>query len=520
MRPLRSILPAVAALAMTVAVTGCGQGDGVALSEALSEAPPVEVTLAPELLAALQRDLGLTEDEAYARVALEAWAGQTVAALQEELGEDRYAGSWLTDDGQLMVAVTDDEAASLVRSVGAEPSVVGRGTGYLQTVMAFLDQHAEEIEQVVEALAGWYVDVSSNRVVVTAPPGTEPIAEQFRAEAGALNDVIEIVIADEDPQLRQDIRGGDAYIIADQGRCSVGFAVAGGYVTAGHCALAGVTTSDMEGTPQGEFVAASFPGVGDGGPRDWGVVAVYDGWTVLPEVTDYQGGTLPVAGSVEAPVGASVCRYGSTTGASCGTILAKNATVVYPEGTITGMTRTDACSEPGDSGGSWLSGDQAQGVTSGGSGDCSSGGITYYQPVNEILTLNQLTLITTGGEQGKPPPLPEEEQADPDACDGFTHTFRGQLHGPSPVGVEPSGRYYRALSAGTHTLCLAGPEGADFDLVLQQWDGEAWVSIDWSDGPTAAEQLSFAGDPGYYRIGIISAGDTGGYVVGLSFTRS
>ncbi|SEQ43136.1 streptogrisin C, partial [Streptomyces radiopugnans] len=47
---------------------------------------------------------------------------------------------------------------------------------------------------------------------------------------------------------------------------------------------------------------------------------------------------------------------------------------------------------PGDSGGSYISGNQAQGVTSGGSGNCRTGGTTYHQPVNEILSAYGLTL--------------------------------------------------------------------------------------------------------------------------------
>jgi streptogrisin C len=39
-----------------------------------------------------------------------------------------------------------------------------------------------------------------------------------------------------------------------------------------------------------------------------------------------------------------------------------------------------------------MSGTQAQGVTSGGSGNCSSGGTTYFQPVGEILSTYGLTL--------------------------------------------------------------------------------------------------------------------------------
>ena len=67
--------------------------------------------------------------------------------------------------------------------------------------------------------------------------------------------------------------------------------------------------------------------------------------------------------------------------------------MTYPQGTVTGLTRTNVCAEPGDSGGSFISGSQAQGVTSGGSGNCTSGGTTYFQPVNEILSAYGLTLV-------------------------------------------------------------------------------------------------------------------------------
>jgi streptogrisin C len=103
-------------------------------------------------------------------------------------------------------------------------------------------------------------------------------------------------------------------------------------------------------------------------------------------------------------VGTSVCKFGSTTGASCGTVLAVNATVRFadPAGgaglvTVNGLTDTNACAEAGDSGGPFLAVDQAQGTVSGGSGDCSVGGETFFQPVNEVLQTLKLTLLTTAG---------------------------------------------------------------------------------------------------------------------------
>ena len=66
---------------------------------------------------------------------------------------------------------------------------------------------------------------------------------------------------------------------------------------------------------------------------------------------------------------------------------ALNATVNYPQGTVFGLIRTTVCAEPGDSGGSLFAGTTALGLTSGGSGNCSVGGVTFFQPVTEPLAL-------------------------------------------------------------------------------------------------------------------------------------
>lgn len=514
---------AVTVVGVVAAVTVAVVSRTVAGESPLADAPPIETNLAPGMLEAMQRDLGLTEEEAHERLRLEAWAGQTTAALRRELGEERFGGAWLDHDAQtLRVAVTDRDAADLVRSAGAEPVEVSHGAAYLEQVLAVLDEHAPEIaeaaRELVDYVAGWYVDVSANKVVVKAPPEAEAMARDLAEAAGAFSEAIEITFSDERPRLFTDLYGGDEYVIENAAVCSVGFAIQGGFITAGHCALAGTTVYGSDGTPMGEFVAASFPGVGEGGPEDWGIVAVDESiWAPQPMVNDYQGGLLPVAGAVEAPIGASVCRYGRTTGFSCGVIEAFDATVVYPEGTIFGMTRTTACSEPGDSGGAWLSGDQAQGVTSGGSGDCTFGGTTFFQPLDDILDRTGVSLLTTGG--GKDPAPPGGSSVPADGCEGFEYGFEGQLASPDYVSVEPGGRYFRVLSRGTQTVCLAAPEGVGFYLILQQWDGQAWHNVAES-GPTSSDQITFTGDPGYYRIGVVSDEEPGGYVVGLDFQRS
>jgi streptogrisin C len=485
-----------------------------------ADPPPVEVAAAPELLAALQRDLGLNKQQAGDRLAVEAWASQTVAALRAELDTEQWGGAWLSDGAeQLMVAVTDEQAAEQVRAAGAEPRLVSHSQQELAATQAALDERAAHAE---DSVAGWYVDVADNSVVVLARAGAEPAAQAFAAGGGAASDTVRVVASDERPRLLFDVLGGDAYFIEDQARCSIGFSVEGGFVTAGHCNLAGTSTTGFNGEAQGEFVASSFPGVGENGPDDWGVVAVNQDWVPQPLVTDFAGGTLPVAGAQEAPVGASVCKHGSTTGVTCGVIEAKNATVNYPEGTVTGLTRTDVCAEGGDSGGSWLAGDQAQGVTSGGSGDCTIGGTTFFQPLAEILEENGLTLVTTGAGEAPPaePGEPEPEPPAATACEESEFTFRGRLTDQRTAQVQPNGRSYRTTSAGTHTLCLAGPSDADFDLLLQRWSGEAWETVASSEGPTANELVTFDGDAGFYRIGVTAAAGTGRYLVGIDFASA
>jgi streptogrisin C len=109
------------------------------------------------------------------------------------------------------------------------------------------------------------------------------------------------------------------------------------------------------------------------------------------------GTNTRVAGSTEAVLLSSVCRSGYRTGWRCGIIEAKNQTVLVNGSydiQVLGLTRTSACAEPGDSGGPFISGDQAQGMTSMGSGNCTSGGTSYFQPVKRVLRDLGVALVT------------------------------------------------------------------------------------------------------------------------------
>jgi streptogrisin B len=57
------------------------------------------------------------------------------------------------------------------------------------------------------------------------------------------------------------------------------------------------------------------------------------------------------------------------------------------------LIQTNVCAEPGDSGGPLYDGTKAIGLTSGGSGDCTTGGTTFFQPVTEALSAYGVSLF-------------------------------------------------------------------------------------------------------------------------------
>ncbi|MFB4276568.1 MULTISPECIES: carbohydrate-binding protein [unclassified Nonomuraea] len=345
----------------------------------------------PGLVDALARDLGVTGEQAEARLVNEAAAAGVEPRLRALLGPS-YAGTWVTGPTATPVAATTDPSkTAAIAAAGVAARVVSRSLDRLDQVKATLDQASATAPGTAPV---WYVDVVENTVVVLT--STPARAAAWVRASGADVSAVRVVRSDERPEPYYDVRGGDAYYIGSGSRCSVGFSVTragsqGGFVTAGHCGSTGATTTGVNRVAQGTFRGSSFPG------NDYAWVEVNTQWTPVGVVNGYSAGILPVRGSAVAQPGSSICRSGSTTQWRCGSVQQLNTSVTYPQGTVSGVTRTSVCAEPGDSGGSFISGDQAQGVTSGGSGNCGSGGTTYFQPVNEILATYGLTLATQGG---------------------------------------------------------------------------------------------------------------------------
>ncbi|MFI6501262.1 S1 family peptidase [Nonomuraea typhae] len=190
------------------------------------------------------------------------------------------------------------------------------------------------------------------------------------------------------PAAAYPVRGGDGFSVGASARCTIGASVAGGYVIAGDCATTGSTVRGFNGVVQGTVMGTSFPGSSSG----W--VRVNSSWTPRGVVSNGAGGEVRVTGTQPAPIGAAVCRSGSQTGWHCGTITRRNVTVTFPQGSLHGLIETNICAEPGDKGAPLMAGGHLQGILVGGTGNCSTGGRSYYQPIIPILQRYGLTLLS------------------------------------------------------------------------------------------------------------------------------
>ncbi|MDO9377640.1 MAG: S1 family peptidase [Nocardioidaceae bacterium] len=290
---------------------------------------------------------------------------------------DGDAGAYLTSSSKVVVNITDAADAKVVEQEGATAKVVAHSAKELKAAEAVLAEKA--------SIPGtsWAIDPTSNRVLATADStvSAEELA-QLQSVAKSLGGRVEV--SREAGTLSTTARGGDAIWAQGGGRCSLGFNVrtaqGPAFVTAGHCTDVAATwyNDSAQTSLLGTGGTGSFPG------NDYGIVRTS---TAGPSTVNlYNGSTQAITGAGSATVGQTVTRSGSTTGLFSGRVTALNSTVNYAEGSVTGLIRTTVCAEPGDSGGSLFAGSTALGLTSGGSGDCTSGGTTYFQPVGEALS--------------------------------------------------------------------------------------------------------------------------------------
>ncbi|WP_077057937.1 S1 family peptidase [Streptomyces sp. MP131-18] len=193
-------------------------------------------------------------------------------------------------------------------------------------------------------------------------------------------------------RLEPRLQGGEPVYATGGWRCTAGFnARSGGtdfFVTAGHC---------TDGYPDwyadpgltvliGSTAGSTFPG------SDYGLVQYTNPDIPRPGTVNCNGRSIDITGATGGTVGGPV-HVAAPSGCRSGSITGLNYTVNYGNGVIiSGLGRINICAEPGDSGAPVFTGSLAIGVISGGSGNCATGGTTYYQPIGEVLNAYGLVL--------------------------------------------------------------------------------------------------------------------------------
>ncbi|MFD5751369.1 S1 family peptidase [Streptomyces sp. NPDC127033] len=393
-RVTRNILAAAAAgalLSVTV-VTGAQAGEQTA------------ERYDPAMVKALATSLGVSETAAVDRL-------DRQADQQAELSElDRQGvatdGAFFDRAGTLVVNAADARAGERIEDAGLTPRVAEHGRAALDRIKAELDSKA--LRQTPAGVTAWSVDLASDTVTVEVNSAKSAAAQSFLKAARAHGDAVRVIEGQEKLSTQAVVTPGDemsfnGYV------CSVGYGArdASGrqyLVTAGHC-IEDLPVLSYKGTRFAKGTSTRFA-VGSRSV-DMGIAAVDSGNSIATQVGTYgSAGTVAVQGSKRASSGAALCKSGRTTFWTCGKVNSYNVTVTYsdanggPDTVVTGLGSSSVCTQGGDSGGAYISGNQAQGMTSGGpsaqrcTGSVNSPGSSYFQPLDDALSYYGLTLNT------------------------------------------------------------------------------------------------------------------------------
>ena len=221
---------AVAALTLTAALAAAEPQTAVPHS-----APPTQQPPPPGVLEALQRDLGLTREQALARLRNEARLTLVEAELRSLLG-DRFGGSWFmgTISQTLVVATTSADDIPRITAAGARPKIVTRSLSQL----ALIKQKLEKVLATHPHGGGVrYVDVKINKVVILSatPTETRKVVKTVDVDMTAVT----VVFSKERPWPADDVRNRPPYSVSATAYCSSGsvatHGVQNGSTVAEHC---------------------------------------------------------------------------------------------------------------------------------------------------------------------------------------------------------------------------------------------------------------------------------------------
>jgi len=374
---------------LLVAAAGLAAGFAAAPAQAApadraADRPTPAAAPAVDAAAQLAAATGITRDQAVQRLATQAKNVPLADRLTKQLGA-RTGGAYFEPSGALVVTVTAAADAAVVTRAGAKAKVVERSAGELAAIKTALDKAGGV------ANSTWGIDTAANKVVLSVPADA-PRATAVEKAAARFGAAVSITRTARPVAPHNDIAGGDPLYHSSGGRCSTGFNVRAGatrYVlTAGHCTALGGTWNNYAGLYIGPSVGSYFPG------QDHGLIRIDSSLPQIPGVYLYNGGFQTITSAGSGYPGLYACKSGSTTGLTCGTVLATNVTVNYAQGPVYGTDQTTICSQPGDSGGSYFTGATALGLVSGGTtSGCNSAFRSYFQPVIPALSYWGVALV-------------------------------------------------------------------------------------------------------------------------------
>lgn|GEM_PF-547962 len=408
--------------------------------------------LSAEVLRTIEQDYGVGRQNAEQILQAQDEATRVYPALKEFLGPS-YAGAWFDAEARkLIAATTDPKMLEWIESAGAEPVLFEYSLEELRALSSFIRTELES-NRADSGITGLLRDIRSNRILVFVSnerQGARLRDSHLRTFSGFPVDFV--VSGDQGQFFTGALLGGDGIVNPDfqfggsSQPCSVGFAVQGGFITAGHCGWSPHEVDNQYGSWIGNFLSSSFPPVivyqdpvegipptliGPDQMFDYAFVATNDHYAAFGYVGDW----LEIDGSLELPVGSTVCRYGAETGGpNCGQIISRdydweNAQVAgyadLPNGigfstTFPDMILTNiSIVANGDSGGPLVgihgasNTVQAQGLLSAGSVGSGTTNTTWYTPVDRALDDMGLSLVTAA--DFIPMPLPPCSSGAPEA---------------------------------------------------------------------------------------------------------
>lgn len=410
----RAALLAASAVALTAPVALTGTTATAADADASSR--PTARALAPAPVAAevtnprfttsevalMARTSGRTVAEQRVLLDRQADSNNTLARLQQR--GYTYDGAFLSAGKLVVRAATGTPAARAAEAAGALVRPAAQGE------QALADLQQQLTAAGLTGVRSLEVDVKSDRLVVGTTDGTAGLTKAAAALVRAHADAVTLVDA---PALRTQavVTGGTAVYNSGGGRCSAGFPARSSngtryMVWAGHC-LEGGGNFTSNNTKIGTFAASGFVSYDGRADRDYGILAIDAEDSVSTNGNSYGSGRDVNApyGASKPAVGTQLCKTGSTTGVTCGQISSYNNTVTYTDSSgrtqasVSGLMRTTVCTQPGDSGGAYVAGGYAVGLTSGGpsnqtctyNGGFESGKSSYVQPVTDALQAYGLT---------------------------------------------------------------------------------------------------------------------------------